>query len=121
MLSLPAVFYLLYIFNCRSTLYVGEHPFGLYALPSLVDQSVATVDHLKFGALLIEGPHEAPSNLDDSAHDTGKQGPRNVPSNSLDNLLLSNREMDVSPSYPLIILGNNCSFSSSSGIVRAHC
>lgn len=36
------------------TLYVGEHLHGMYALPSLVDQSTATIAHL--GLPLLEGP-----------------------------------------------------------------
>ena len=71
----------------------------------MVDQNVATVDHLKFGALLIEGPSEAPSNSDDSSNGATNQGLRNTHSSNLDNLFPSNKEIDVSPSYPLIILG----------------
>lgn len=96
------------ILHCfRSTLYVGEHPFGLYALPSLVDQSVATVNHLNFGALLIEGPNGPPSvNLNDASDKQQSSTVRtSTPSSSLDLVLPSKNEIDVSPSYPLIILG----------------
>lgn len=87
-------------------MYVGEHPFGLYALPSLVDQSVVTVNHLNFGALLIEGPDKVPAvNPDDKPQNSASPIPRSPPENSLDNVLLSKKEIDVAPSYPLIILG----------------
>lgn len=89
----------------KSTLYVGEHPYGLYALPSLVDQSVATVNHLHFGALLIEGPDEAPAvDSDDTPHNTG-QPTKNPALSNLEHPLPSNNAIDVSPSFPLIILG----------------
>lgn len=42
------------------TLYVGEHLYGLYALPSLVDQNVVTITASQDGPLLLSGPH-APS------------------------------------------------------------
>lgn len=88
-------------------MYVGEHPFGLYALPSLVDQSVATVNHLNYGALLIEGPNEAASvgNIGDSAHHKSEGTNLKDLQNSLDNVLPSRKDIDVTPSYPLIILG----------------
>lgn len=91
----------------KSTLYVGEHPFGLYALPSLVDQSVVTVNHLNFGALLIEGPDDDPTSGSDRApHGAPQMKQENPSSRSLDNLLPSTNAIDVSPSYPLIILGH---------------
>lgn len=96
-----------YFYIFRSTLYVGEHPFGLYALPSLVDQSVATVNHLNFGALLIEGPNEEPTvgNIADSSHHNPESSNLKDLQNSLDNVLPSRKDLDVTPSYPLIILG----------------
>ncbi|XP_015588609.1 serine/threonine-protein kinase/endoribonuclease IRE1 [Cephus cinctus] len=42
------------------TLYVGEHRHGLYALPSLVDASTATISS-KSGHLLLEGPLAMPN------------------------------------------------------------
>lgn len=39
------------------TLYVGEHLFGLYALPSLVDQNVVTITSSENGPLLLDGPN----------------------------------------------------------------
>ncbi|XP_069685321.1 serine/threonine-protein kinase/endoribonuclease IRE1-like [Periplaneta americana] len=38
------------------TLYVGEHLYGLYALPSLVDQNTVTIGPAQTGLLLLEGP-----------------------------------------------------------------
>lgn len=91
----------------KSTLYVGEHPFGLYALPSLVDQSVATVNHLNFGALLLEGPGDVPTpNSADVKEPTKSQTSKDSFSSGLENVLPSKNEIDVSPSYPLIILGH---------------
>lgn len=39
------------------SLYIGEHPFGLYALPSLVDKNTATISSDP-PVKLIEGPHK---------------------------------------------------------------
>ncbi|KAL3272858.1 hypothetical protein HHI36_014319 [Cryptolaemus montrouzieri] len=39
------------------TLYVGQHNFGLYALPSLVDQNVVTITASDAGRLLLTGPN----------------------------------------------------------------
>ncbi|XP_034247460.1 serine/threonine-protein kinase/endoribonuclease IRE1 [Thrips palmi] len=103
----------------KSTLYVGEHPFGLYALPSLVDQSVATVNHLNFGALLIEGPNEGSTagNVGDSTqHNPGSSNLKDLQSN-LDNVLPARKDIDVTPSYPLIILGHYQTPSFSEAIV----
>lgn len=41
---------------CSPTLYIGEHPHGLYALPSLVDQNLVTINPSLPGLLLLEGP-----------------------------------------------------------------
>lgn len=38
------------------TLYIGEHTYGLYALPSLVDQNMVTITSSEAGPLLLEGP-----------------------------------------------------------------
>ncbi|KAB0793431.1 hypothetical protein PPYR_13051 [Photinus pyralis] len=38
------------------TLYVGEYMYGLYALPSLVDQNTVTITTSEDGPLLLEGP-----------------------------------------------------------------
>ncbi|KAK5641329.1 hypothetical protein RI129_009876 [Pyrocoelia pectoralis] len=38
------------------TLYVGEYMYGLYALPSLVDQNMVTITASEVGPLLLEGP-----------------------------------------------------------------
>ncbi|KAK4874212.1 hypothetical protein RN001_013572 [Aquatica leii] len=38
------------------TLYVGEYMYGLYALPSLVDQNLVTITASEVGPLLLEGP-----------------------------------------------------------------
>ena len=39
-----------------STLYVGEHEHGLFAMPSLVDQETLTISPGSNGPLLLEGP-----------------------------------------------------------------
>ncbi|XP_044252297.1 serine/threonine-protein kinase/endoribonuclease IRE1-like [Tribolium madens] len=39
------------------TLYVGDHRYGLYAIPSLVDQNVVTITASDGGPLLLGGPH----------------------------------------------------------------
>lgn len=46
----------LYFFS-SPTLYVGDHTYGLYALPSLVDQNVVTITASDSGPLLLGGPH----------------------------------------------------------------
>ncbi|XP_076627174.1 serine/threonine-protein kinase/endoribonuclease Ire1 isoform X1 [Colletes latitarsis] len=38
------------------TLYIGQHRHGLYALPSLVDSTTATISSNNIGQLLLEGP-----------------------------------------------------------------
>ncbi|XP_065159273.1 serine/threonine-protein kinase/endoribonuclease IRE1 [Atheta coriaria] len=38
------------------TLYIGEHPEGLYALPSFVDQNMVTITNADGRPLLLEGP-----------------------------------------------------------------
>ncbi|CAH1180370.1 unnamed protein product [Phaedon cochleariae] len=43
------------------TLYIGEHLHGLFALPSLVDQSVVTISGTVNGPLLLGGPHASES------------------------------------------------------------
>lgn len=103
----------------KSTLYVGEHPFGLYALPSLVDQSVATVNHLNFGALMIEGPNQDPiaSNVGDSKLQKPEHSTLKGLQNNLDNVLPSRKDLDVTPSYPLIILGHYQTPSYSEAVV----
>lgn len=39
------------------TLYIGQHPHGLYAIPSLVDQNVVTITGSDSGKLLLSGPN----------------------------------------------------------------
>lgn len=41
------------------TLYIGQHRHGLYALPSLVDSTTATISS-NIGQLLLEGPLSVP-------------------------------------------------------------
>ncbi|KAK3929300.1 Serine/threonine-protein kinase/endoribonuclease IRE2 [Frankliniella fusca] len=91
----------------KSTLYVGEHPHGLYALPSLVDQSVVTVKHIN-SPLLLEGPEEVSvSDSDDNSYRGPPVKGENPSSHGLNNLLPSTNAIDVAPSYPYaIILGH---------------
>ncbi|XP_053987934.1 serine/threonine-protein kinase/endoribonuclease IRE1 [Hylaeus volcanicus] len=42
------------------TLYIGQHRHGLYALPSLVDSTTATISSNNIGQLLLEGPLAIP-------------------------------------------------------------
>ncbi|XP_076175051.1 serine/threonine-protein kinase/endoribonuclease Ire1 isoform X2 [Ptiloglossa arizonensis] len=42
------------------TLYIGQHRYGLYALPSLVDSTTATISSNNIGQLLLEGPLAVP-------------------------------------------------------------
>ncbi|KOC68783.1 Serine/threonine-protein kinase/endoribonuclease ire-1 [Habropoda laboriosa] len=53
------------------TLYIGQHRHGLYALPSLVDSTTATISS-NIGQLLLEGPSLSVPQL-------GKNGNGNVP------------------------------------------
>ncbi|KRT82319.1 hypothetical protein AMK59_3942 [Oryctes borbonicus] len=43
------------------TLYIGEHLYGLYALPSLVDQNLVKITISEVGPLLLEGPESSES------------------------------------------------------------
>ena len=52
------------------TLYIGQHSHGLYALPSLVDLTTATISN-NIGQLLLEGPLSVPQ--------LGKNDNGNVP------------------------------------------
>lgn len=47
----------MFFFFLSPTLYVGDHSYGLYALPSLVDQNVVTITASENGPLLLGGPH----------------------------------------------------------------
>ncbi|KAG5868801.1 hypothetical protein JTB14_032700 [Gonioctena quinquepunctata] len=38
------------------TLYIGEHLYGMFALPSLVDRNVVTITGSDYGLLLLDGP-----------------------------------------------------------------
>lgn len=58
------------------TLYIGQHRHGLYALPSLVDLTTATISN-NIGQLLLEGPLSVPQ--------LGKNDNGNVPSNTYNN------------------------------------
>ncbi|XP_017884608.1 serine/threonine-protein kinase/endoribonuclease ire-1 isoform X2 [Ceratina calcarata] len=55
------------------TLYIGQHRHGLYALPSLVDSTTATISS-SVGQLLLEGPLPVPQ-LDDRQIDDNRDVP----------------------------------------------
>mgnify|MGYP001196808457 CR=1 FL=1 len=46
-----------------STLYVGEHQHGLYAMPSLVDKRTLTISPASNGPLLLEGPQNSGNSI----------------------------------------------------------
>ena len=46
-----------------STLYVGEHQHGLYAMPSLVDKKTLTISPASNGPLLLEGPQNSGNSI----------------------------------------------------------
>lgn len=46
----------MFFFSFSPTLYVGQYPHGLYAIPSLVDELTTTYASPNTGPLLLEGP-----------------------------------------------------------------
>lgn len=46
----------MFFYSFSPTLYVGQYPHGLYAIPSLVDELTTTYASPNTGPLLLEGP-----------------------------------------------------------------
>lgn len=83
------------VFFCSPTLYIGQHRHGLYALPSLVDSTTATISS-NIGRLLLEGPLSVPQ--------LGKNNNGNVPLSSY----FDNTDFIAGSGYQTIItLGND--------------
>ena len=57
----------IYFFFCSPTLYIGQYPHGLYALPSLVDELTTTYATAQSGPLLLEGPANTNTNSEASS------------------------------------------------------
>lgn len=85
-----------YLFSFHSpTLYIGQHRHGLYALPSLVDSTTATISS-NIGQLLLEGPLSVPQ--------LAKNDNGNV---SLSNSYFDNTDFIAQTGYQAVItLGN---------------
>ncbi|OAD60687.1 Serine/threonine-protein kinase/endoribonuclease ire-1 [Eufriesea mexicana] len=76
------------------TLYIGQHRYGLYALPSLVDSTIAPISS-NIGQLLLEGPLSVPQ--------LGKNDNGNI---SLSNAYFDNTDFIAQPGYQIITLGH---------------
>ena len=83
----------------RPTLYVGEHLHGLYALPSLVDANVMTIEGKNDGVLLLEGPRTM------SREYEGRDD--FVSSSELEDLISLSESGSNGDPYPIILLGKS--------------